>query len=81
MVPVPQDTEQLDQLLQGSDAGRGGGPVDETQLSRLPIFFDGKRMVSQVSRQFLSKNDKADGGDMGLSVCLCGKSETWRRSG
>ena len=24
VVPVPQDTEQLDQLLQGSDTGRGG---------------------------------------------------------
>ena len=81
MVPVPQDTEQLDQLLQGSDAGRGGGPVDETQLNGLPIFFDGKRMVSRVSRQLLSKNDKADGGDMGLSLCLCEKGETWRRSG
>jgi hypothetical protein len=38
VVPVPQDTEQLDQLLHGSDAGRAGA-VGRTQLGGFSVSF------------------------------------------
>ena len=48
VVPVPQDTEQLDQLLHGSDAGRAGA-VGRTQLGGFSVSFMKKNGEPSVS--------------------------------
>ena len=62
VVPVPQDTEHEDQVLQGSDTGRGAADGD---LCSLVYFYRTKKLISDKTRpcEGLLDDGKPIGGD------------------